>query len=84
MISVVKVAPLKNYLLQVGLSDGREGIFSIMPYCTSDYFKEILQDDYFRQVRLFFKGIGWPHGQDIGPDTIANDLVPADTLKGAF
>ena len=77
MLSVVKVAPLKNYLLQVGLSDGREGIFSIMPYCTSDYFKEILQDDYFRQDRLF----GWPHGQDIGPETIANDLVPMETLK---
>jgi hypothetical protein len=32
---------------------------------------------------FFFQGIGWPHGQDLGPDTIANDLVPAETLKVA-
>jgi hypothetical protein len=83
MIAVIKVVPLKNSLLQVSLSDGREGIFNIMPYCKSDYFKEILQDEYFRQDRLFFRGIGWPHGQDIGTDTIANDLVPAEALKVA-
>jgi hypothetical protein len=83
MIAVIKVIPLKDSLLQVTMSDGREGIFNILPYCTSDYFKEILHDDYFRQVRLFFQGIGWPNGQDIGPDTIANDLVPAEALKVA-
>jgi hypothetical protein len=83
MIAVLKVIPLKDSLLQVTMSDGREGIFNIIPYCASDYFKEILQDDYFRQVRLFFRGIGWPHGQDIGPDTIANDLLHAKTRKVA-
>ena len=83
MISVIKVAPLKIPLLQVTLSDGRVGIFNIMPYCASDYFKELLQDDYFRQVSLFFRGIGWPHGQDIGPDTIAHELVPAESLVAA-
>jgi hypothetical protein len=38
MIAVVKVIPLKDSLLQISLSDGREGIFNIMPYCASDYF----------------------------------------------
>ena len=83
MIAVVKVVPLKNSLLHVTLSDGREGIFNILPYCNSEYFKEILQDDYFRQVRLFFRGIGWPHGQDIGPNTIESDLAAVETLKVA-
>jgi hypothetical protein len=54
-----------------------------LPYCNSEYFKEILQDDYFRQVRLFFRGIGWPHGQDIGPNTIESDLAAVETLKVA-
>ena len=83
MIAVTHVIPLKNHLLQVTLSDGRIGVFDISPYCTSDYFKEILQDDYFRQVRLFFRGIGWPHGQDIGPDTIVNDFIPSESLAAA-
>jgi hypothetical protein len=75
MIAVIQVTSLGNGLLHILLSDGRSGVFDIKPYCTSDYFKEILHDDYCRQVGLFFRGIGWPHGQDIGPDTIAEELV---------
>ena len=40
----------------------------------SDFFKRLEDDTYFKQVRLFFTGIGWPEGQDLGPDTIEADL----------
>jgi hypothetical protein len=40
----------------------------------SDFFKRLEDDVYFKQVRLFFTGIGWPDGQDLGPDTIESDL----------
>lgn len=40
----------------------------------SDFFKRLEDDAYFRQVRVFFIGIGWPDGQDLGPDTIEADL----------
>jgi len=81
MIAVTKVTPLKNGLLRVSLSNGSTGTFDIKPYCTSDYFKELLHDDYFRQVGIFFKGIGWPHGQDIGPDTIVEELVASESAS---
>ncbi len=57
-------------------SDGESGIFDVRPYIKSDFFKRLEDDAYFRQVRLFFTGIGWPEGQDLGPDTIAADLQP--------
>ena len=75
MLSVQHITPLENGLLHVILSDERRGVFDIKPYCRSDFFKELLDDDYFSKVQIFFRGIGWPHGQDIGPDTIAADLV---------
>lgn len=81
MIAVSYVNPLGNGLLKVQMSDGCSGVFDIKPYCTSDYFKELLQDDYFRQVRIFFRGIGWPHGQDLGPDTIAEGLIAEDHVE---
>lgn len=74
MIAVSSVTPQKNGLLEIKLSDGRSGIFDVKPYCTTDFFKELLQEEYFRQVRIFFRGIGWPHGQDLSPDTIAFEL----------
>jgi len=78
MIAVTQVTPLENGLLHIILSDGSAGIFDVKPYCSSAFFKELQQDDYFRQVGIFFRGIGWPHGQDIGPDTIADNLVEAE------
>ena len=74
MIKVTKVVPLKNGILEVSLSDGRSGLFDIKPYCISDFFKELLDDEYFRKASVFFSGIGWPNGQDIGPDTISHEI----------
>ena len=34
---------------------------------------------YFSQVQLVFKGIGWPNGQDLGPDTIVAELVETES-----
>jgi hypothetical protein len=80
MIAVTQATPLENGLLRIVLSDGSSGTFDIKPYCASDYFKELLHDDYFRQVSIFFRGIGWPHGQDIGPDTIVEELIDAERV----
>ncbi len=78
MIAVTQVTPLENGLLHVSLSDGSAGTFDIKPYCTSAFFQELLNADYFQQAHIFFRGIGWPHGQDIGPDTIADELVVSE------
>lgn len=74
MIKVTKVVPLKNGILNIYLSDGRSGLLDIKPYCTSDFFKELLNDEYLKKVSIFFRGIGWPNGQDLGPDTISCEL----------
>ena len=60
--------------LWVRMADGREGLFNVAPYVKSDFFKELQNKAYFSQVRLFFSGIGWPNGQDLGPDTISAEL----------
>ncbi|MFA7242595.1 MAG: DUF2442 domain-containing protein [Sulfuricellaceae bacterium] len=59
----------------VEMADGRCGFFDVAPYMASEFFRELENEAYFRQVRVFFRGIGWPNGQDLGPDTIIAELV---------
>jgi len=74
MKKIISVFPLEGKKVTVVFSDGITGIFDVAPYIRGDFFKRLEDDTYFRQVRLFFTGIGWPDGQDLGPDTIEADL----------
>jgi hypothetical protein len=74
MNKVVKVRPMPGGFLHIEMQDGQCGVFDVNPYMQSDFFAELKSPNYFEQVSLFFAGIGWPNGQDLGPDTIAADL----------
>jgi hypothetical protein len=74
MKKIISVSPLEGKKVAVVFSDGTSGIFDVAPYIRSEFFKQLEDDSYFKQVRLFFSGIGWPDGQDLGPDTIEADL----------
>ncbi len=75
MEKVISVTPLGNGQVLVTLTEGRAGVFDVRPYMNSSFFQHLKDPEYFKQVRLVFRGIGWPDGQDIGPDTIAAELV---------
>ena len=77
MKKIISVSPLEGRKVAVVFSDGISGIFDVAPYIRSEFFKRLDDDSYFKQVRLFFSGIGWPDGQDLGPDTIETDLQPS-------
>lgn len=74
MNRVTSVQALNERRLMVTMADGRRGVFDMRPFMGSAFFRELEDEAYFRQVGLFFDGVGWPNGQDIGPDTIAAEL----------
>ncbi len=78
MNKVINVSPQPEGKVFVELADGRCGEFDLKPYMKSDFFSVLMNEDYFSKVRLVFKGIGWPDGQDLGPDTIAAQLVEVE------
>lgn len=85
MRKVVSVSPLEGRKVSVVFSDGVSGSFDVTPYVArSEFFRRLEDDDYFRQVRVFFTGIGWPEGHDLGPDTIMAGLEvrPAADVTG--
>ena len=77
MKKVVSVKPIEGKKVEIVFSDGVSGVFDVTPYIKSDFFKRLEDDKYFKQVGLFFRGIGWPEGQDFSPDTIEVELQAA-------
>jgi hypothetical protein len=74
MRKIIHVAPVTDKKLAIKYADGETGIFDVKPYIKSEFFMSLADDEYFKQVGLFFGGISWPEGQDLGPDTIAAEL----------
>lgn len=81
MNKVLKVQALDGGFLRVQMADGRTGDFDVNPYMASDFFAELKNDAYFKQVTLFFSGVAWPNGQDLGPDTISAHLLLTENLS---
>ena len=78
---VVQVAPLAGGCLHVTLQGGRFGEFDVKPFMQSDFFVALKSTQYFCQVGLFFSGVGWPDGQNLGPDTIAAFLRVTESVS---
>ena len=74
MDKIKEVRPLPSGCVFVEFASGRKGEFDVTPYMGSSFFSQLKDPDYFAKVGVFFSGIGWPEGQDLGPDTIAAEL----------
>lgn len=74
MNKVIDVRVKTTGVVLIEMADGRRGEFDVRPFMASDFFRELENEAYFGQVRVFFHGIGWPNGQDLGPDTLAAEL----------
>jgi len=81
MNKVISVSAKTGGIVLVEMADGQRGQFDVRPFMTSDYFRELENDAYFRQVRVFLGGIGWPNGQDLGPDTVEAELREMENLS---
>jgi hypothetical protein len=83
MLKVEQVSPLANGTVYIEFNDGRKGEVDITPFMQSPFFLQLKDDAYFSKVSLFFGGIGWPDGQDLGPDTLASALRPTTKIEKA-
>jgi hypothetical protein len=74
MDKIIKAIPLENYKIEILTSSGISGIFDVKPYIKGSYFKELLDEAYFRKVKPAHHGISWPNDQDFSSDTIIYDI----------
>ena len=80
MDKIISVSAIAEGWLKVTFSNGRTGEFDVKPFMGSEFFAALRDQDYFAQVGWFFSGVGWPGGQDFGPDTISAQLLVPEHL----
>ena len=82
MIKVTAVKANDDYTLDLRFSDGSVKRFDVKPYLKYEVFNELKDLSYFKQVRLAFGTVHWPHEQDIAPDTLflEGNAAPLDSL----
>lgn len=74
MDKIIKAIPLADFKIEVLTSSGLAGIFDMKPYLKGSAFKQLLNEDYFKQVKPLHLGIAWPDEQDISSDTVVADI----------
>ncbi len=70
MNKVVSVTPQDDYSLVLTFDDGAQRVFDSRPYLNNGIFVELKDLNYFRQVRVAFNTVQWPHEQDFAPETL--------------
>ena len=75
MNKVIGVTANDDFSLDLKFNDGSFRRFDVKPYLDYEVFQELRDPDYFRQVRLGFGTVQWPHEQDISPDTLYLESV---------
>lgn len=72
------VLPLEDSRIYVELENGRKGIFDLKPYLHRGVFQELRDPQYFKQVGILFGAVTWPNEQDIAPETLLAEMIPAE------
>jgi hypothetical protein len=81
MNRVIAVAANDDFSLDLTFNDGAVKRFDARPYLDCEFFRELKDPEYFKQVTLAFGTVQWPHEQDISPETLYLEglALPATT-----
>lgn len=69
-LAVKSVEPLPGHRLKLLFANGETRIFDVTPYRDKGIFKQLREENYFRQVRAAFGSVQWPNEQDFSHDTL--------------
>ena len=82
MNRVIAVTANDDFSLDLRFNDGSVKKFDAKPYLDYEFFSELKDPSYFKQVRLAFGTVQWPNEQDISPDTLyLEGVAVADSLN---
>jgi hypothetical protein len=79
---VKTVKPLPNFRIFFEIEDGRKGIFDVTPYLDRGTFRQLRDVHYFNRVGIQFGAVTWPNEQDIAPETLLAEMLPALDMQG--
>ena len=78
MKKVVAVKANEDFSLELTFNDNSVRRFDARPYLDFGVFRDLKDVGYFKQVRIAYGTVQWPHEQDISPDTLYIESTPVD------
>ena len=78
MKKVVAVKANEDFSLELKFNDNSIRRFDAKPYLAFGIFTELKDIGYFKQVRIAYGTVQWPHEQDISPDTLYVESQPIE------
>ena len=78
MKKVIAVKANEDFFLELKFNDNSIRKFDARPYLDVGVFTELKDIGYFKQVKIAFGTVQWPHEQDISPDTLYIESMPIE------
>ncbi|MEK7721423.1 MAG: DUF2442 domain-containing protein [Elusimicrobiota bacterium] len=70
---VLSVVPGDDFRLKITFANKKKGLYNCRHLLKFGVFRELNDLNYFKQARVVAGTVGWPHEQDICPDTLYAD-----------
>jgi hypothetical protein len=79
---VIEVVPQDDFTLLLTFKNGETRLLDMTAYFhRSEFFDELQNWNYFRQVKVDHGTVVWPNGQDLCTDTLYLTGIPQKTAK---
>jgi len=78
MKKVVAVKANEDFSLDLRFNENSVRRFDVRPYLDFGVFNELKDIGYFKQVKIVYGTVQWPHEQDISPDTLYIEGKPIE------
>ena len=76
--TAIAVEPRPDYCLLITFDNAEKRVFDVKPYLAGKLFEELRNPVFFRLAAPAGLSVEWPHGQDICPDELYYNSVPAN------
>lgn len=73
---VTQATPLADYKLLIVFDNGEKRIFDAKPLLSYPCFKPLVNESFFKTVKVAFGSIAWPGDIDYCPDTLYLESMP--------
>lgn len=81
MKKVVTVKANEDFSLDLKFNDNTVRRFDARPYLDFGVFNELKDIGYFKQVKIAYGTVQWPHEQDFSPDTLYIESRPIENFN---
>jgi len=79
---VIAVEPQSDYKLLITFNNKEIRVFDMKPYIDrSNFFKQLEDEEYFKNVRVSLGSIQWKNGQDLSPYTLYSKSTLVSSLS---